>query len=305
MTVLFLHTWILRSVILCSLTCFFSCGNTEYRINDSNGNQLSSRYSYDLADTSKRYDENRIDTVTIQNTEELIQHIRSNRVIELINTEYVLTSTLLIDSIKNLKIVGTGLAKLMIKKRNATVLKLSNSHNVQFASLIIGHTESPGHTGEQGTMRINHSKNINISNCKLLGSGTFGLITLDVDNLKFVNSEITKCTVLIFELEKSRKIEFINSKFYNNDLATSVLGGFTNSTKDVTFLNCEFFNNKPVMTGNPAFNFMDNYEDFDDPIIFTNCLFKNNKGFKWYGDKIELNDCKIDSTDFIKFEGDN
>ena len=55
------------------------------------------------------------------------------------------------------------------------------------------------------------------------------------------------------------------------------------------------------MVGNPAFNFRDNYKDFNEQILFTNCTFKNNKGFKWYGDKIKLSNCKIDSSDFIGF----
>lgn len=44
---------------------------------------------------------------------------------------------------------------------------------------------------------------------------------------------------------------------------------------------------------------MNNYQDFDEKIIFKNCTFKNNKGFKWYGGKIKLEQCEIDSTDFI------
>ena len=133
------------------------------------------------------------------------------------------------------------------------------------------------------------------------GSGTNGLATFDVYNLKFTNFEITQSTSLIFELEKSRKIEFKNSKFQNNNLSISVLGGFTSSTKDISFVNCDFLNNLPDQTGNPAFNFYDNSEegDLEVKIIFTNCTFKNNKGFKWYGDNIKLNNCILDSSGFI------
>ena len=302
MTVLFLHTWILRSVILCSLTGFSSCRDNENKIKHPNNDKLNNRSYYDLSEDIIDNDVYYTDTITVQTTEKLIAQIRSNRLIKLVDNEYLLKSPLLIDSIKNLKIVGTDFSKLMIYERNATVIKLLNSHNIHLDSLIIGHTQSPGHKGEQGVLRISHSYNINISNCNLYGSGTFGLVTYDVYSLKFTNSEITECTALIFELEKSRKFEFRDSKFHNNNLDISVLGGFTNSTKEITFLNCDFLNNKPTMVGNPAFNFMDNWEDFDESIIFTNCTFKNNKGFKWYGDKIELNDCKIDSSDFIGFQ---
>lgn len=42
------------------------------------------------------------------------------------------------------------------------------------------------------------------------------------------------------------------------------------------------------MTENPAYNFEGNWTNFDKQIIFSNCTFKNNKGFKWYGVKIKL-----------------
>jgi len=239
------------------------------------------------------------DTITIKTAEEFIKQIRSNRLIKLVSNEYAFKSTVLIDRIHNLKIVGTDSSRLMIEGSNASVLKLLNAHNIHLDSLEIGHTESPGHQGEHGALRISNAHHINISNCKILGAGTFGLITKNTDHLKFAHSEITKCTFLIFELEKSRNIEFKNTKFHHNNLAISVLGAFTNSTKEVTFLNCDFLNNKPAMAGNPAFNFMGNWEDFNEPILFTNCTFKNNKGFKWYGDKIKLDHCRIDSSGFI------
>ena len=301
MTVLFLHTWILRSVILCSLTGFSSCRDNENKIKHPNNDKLNNRSYYDLSEDIIDNDVYYTDTITVKTAEELTKHIRSNRLIKLANNEYNLIATLRIDSIKNLKIVGTGSSKLLVNERNATVIKLVNCYNIHLDNLIIGHTESPGHKGEQGILRISHSYNINISECKLFGAGTFGLVTYDVYNLKFTNSEITECTALIFELEKSRKFEFENSKFHNNNLGTSVLGGFTNSTKEITFLNCDFLNNKPDIAGNPAFNFFENYTDFNEQILFTNCTFKNNKGFKWYGDKIKLNNCKIDSSDFIGF----
>jgi len=279
-----------------------SCGDKGQEIKYSSDNELGDKVSYDLPRFTITTPEV-FDTVTVQNTEELIKHLRSNRVIHLGSNEYPLTTTLLIDSIENLNIIGTGSSRLIIVERNSTVLKLSNSSDIHLDSLVIGHRGSPGHNGEHGVLRVVHSNDINISNCKLLGAGTFGLVTYDTYNLKFTNSEITECTALIFELEKSRRIEFTDSKFHNNDLAISVLGGFTNSTKKVSFLNCDFVHNRPKMPGNPAFNFMGNSKNLDERIVFTNCLFKNNEGFKWYGDKIELNDCKVDSTGFVNFSG--
>lgn len=307
MTVVFLHNWILRIVILGLFPFFSSCGanGNNNRIEHMNQDKIISKSYFELCDEVKDSIEYFVDTIMVKTTEELINEIRSNRVLKLVGYKYSFDSTLHIDNIENLKIIGTGFSELMIFEKNATVINLLNSHNISLESLIIGHSENQGHIGKQGILRIEHSSNISISNCKLLGYGTFGLVTNDVCNLKFANSEITECTAIIFEFEKSRKFEFEYSKFQNNNLSISVLGGFTNSTKEIAFLNCEFLNNKPDMTGNPAFNFMDNWEDFDEKIIFKNCTFKNNKGYKWYGDKIKLDNCKIDSSDFIGLQRNN
>ena len=263
--------------------------------------------SKDLIDHNVYYK----DTVTAKNSKELVSLIASNRLIRLLDKDYILRSSsyyqgggnedasdkqgLLIDNIKNLKIVGTGSSRLLAYERNATVLKFSNVHNIHLDNIIIGHTEDPAYACEQGVLLISYSYNINISNCKLFGSGTFGLITYAVYNLKFLDSEITECTSLIFILERSRKFEFKNSKFHNNSLYTSVLGGFTNASQEISFLNCEFLDNQPEMPGNPAFNQSDIFE----PISFTDCTFKNNKGFKWYGGQIKLENCEMDSSGFI------
>lgn len=293
---LFFHSWVLRYVLLSFLIIFSWCRANDNKNEESIDDKSMNRSSFVMTNAST-------DTISVQTAEELIKHIKSNRVIELANHEYQLSSTLLIDRIKNLKIVGPGISNLLITGKNEAVLDISNCHNIQLTNLIIGHSESPGYEGEQGVLRISHSDHINISNCKLLGAGTFGLITYDVHNFRFSNSEITDCTALIFELEKSRNFIFENSKFQHNNLSISVMGGFTNSTKEISFENCAFLNNKPKMTGNPAFNFRDNYTDFDEKITFSNCRFMNNKGYKWYGDKIELRNCKIDTTDFIGLKG--
>ena len=300
---------IVKLISLNALLCFIlfsSYGDHGHKIRSSNDNDLNTvAKSNSLLEHPRESDTNNSpyyrDTVIAKTSRELIEQINSNRLIKLVSNEYHLASTLVIDHIKDLKIAGTASSKLMIEERNATVAKILHAHNIHLDSLEMGHKESSGHKGEHGVLSISDSQNINISNCKLFGAGTFGLITNDVYNLKFSNSEITECTFLIFELSESRKIEFSHSKFHNNNLAISVLGAFTNSTKEVVFSKCGFLNNKPDMVGNPAFNFMDNYGDFDHPIIFIDCTFKNNKGFKWYGDKIELNNCQIDSSDFIGF----
>ncbi len=288
-------------ITLSALSFFSSCEDAGYeskappgKVNDRIGN-----HAYDRCDEMENHDAVMVDTIVVQTTEELIKEISSHKVIKLEGQEYRLKSTLNIEGVKNLKILGMTLPHLMLDEQNGTVIQLLNAQNIYFDNLIIGHSKSQGHTGKQGIVRIEHCSNVEVQNCQIWGHGTFGLITNDVCRLAFNNSAITECTALIFELEKSRQVDFSNTKFYNNHLAISVLGGFTNATKEVIFTNCEFSDNEPTVPGNPAFNFRDNDRDFHEKIVFRNCTFKNNKGYKWYGDKIKLDQCKIDSTDFI------
>lgn len=322
----FTNNRLLKNIVLGCLTLMASCSDHGSQVQYATANEIVAGDSllkhpkgepdpehkpyYHLSSSDLERPLYYTDTVTAKTTEELLNYLQSNRVIRLLGKEYTFGSSLLfqndskvaqndqglvINGIKNLKIEGTVGTKLSVYSKNAPVLKLINAHNIRLESLIIGHTESPGYEGEQGALNISYSYNIRVSNCKLLGAGTFGLLTYAVYNLKFKNSEITKCTALIFELERTRNVKFKNSKFHHNTVATSVLGGFTNASEKIFFKNCDFTDNQPKMDGNPLFNQMDNYE----PILFSNCTFKNNKGFKWYGDQLELVNCQIDSSDFI------
>ena len=295
---MFIHNWILRLVIS-SMSIFLSCETNKNSKNLESKKIINAKLHFDGCDEFNETQTVFIDTIFVKTVDELRSQLRNNRVLFLGNQNYKLETTLQIDSTENLKIVGGETSRLMIDQQNSTVLKLSNSHNLWIENVVIGHSTNQGHIGEQGIVRIEYSTNINIERCKILGAGTFGLIAKDVCMLTIENSEITKCSSLIFELNRSQKIEVNNTKFHNNMLAISVLGGFTNSTKEVTFKNCEFLNNQPEIRGNPVFNFDDNYQDFEEKIVFKECTFNNNVGYKWYGDKIKLVNCKIDSTDFI------
>lgn len=338
MKIIFLNNWILQSTVLCFLICFFSCKNSESKdrllnYNDSSNHKTilftskkdsipkgtnlkklatenDSLLKHPIGEPSPKYNpyyhlskdliDNNVyyaDTIIVRTTEELIKNLKNNRLIQLIENEYNLDSLLLIKQIKNLKIVGTGASKLLLNNKNGTVLMLVNSHNIHLEGLIIGRPENLAFNEEQGVLRIDYAYNINISNCKIYGPGTIGLRTYGVYDLVFSDSEITGCGILIFHIARCRAFKFVHSKFHDNFLVTSVLGGFTNASREISFLDCAFLDNKPEMPGNPAFNQSDIYES----VLFTNSVFKNNKGFKWYKDRVRLINCQIDADDFINF----
>ena len=304
MTAILVHNCIFQ-IVISSILIFFSCGTNEKIEKINSKNKFSGKSHFEHCYEFNETPSVSMDTIFVETTEVLLSQLGNNKILILGSKKYKLASTLLIDNIENLKIIGIGYSELMISDQNATVLKVLNSQNCSIENITIRHSISKGHSGEQGVLRIEQSSNINILNCKILGAVTFGLVTKDICGLKFENSEITKCTGLIFELDKSKKVEFKNSKFHNNKLAISVLGGFPNSTKEIIFTDCDFVNNQPDISGNPAFNFDNNYQDFEEKIIFRNCTFQNNVGYKWYGKKIKLENCTIDSSDFIGLTNEN
>jgi len=301
MTTIDANNWILRMAISVIIV-FHSCGPHGNSKKIESVIKTESKSNFESCDDLIEKPKVFTDTIFAESGKEISSQIQNNRVIILRNKNYKLDSTLLIDNIENLKIVGTGTTEL-ITQQNSTVLNLQNSRKVSLENLIFKHSKEQQHIGKQGILRIEHSSNITVLKCRILGDDTFGLSTNDVCTMKFENSEIRKCKAVIFELSNSRKIDFKNSKFRDSELAISVLGGFTNSTKEVKFTNCKFINNQPKIRGNPVFNFDNNYERFEEKIIFQNCTFKNNQGYKWYGKKIKLKNCNIDSSDFIGLQG--
>ncbi len=299
MALVFVHNWMILRIAIWAMAILLSCGT-----NGNAGSIESSKTTNTKSHVDERgefYETQRVfrDTIFTHTSDELKSQLRSNRVLLLGNRNYKLRSALQIDGIENLKIIGGEATGLMLAEQNANVLKLTSAHNIWIENVTVGHATNQTYRGEQGMVRIEQSSNINIERCKILGAGTFGLIAKDVRELTIENSEISKCSALIFELNGCQKVEFRNTKFQDSKLAVSVLGGFTNSTKEVTFTDCMFLNNQPEIGGNPVFNFDNNYQKFEEKIIFKNCTFKNNVGYKWYGDKIKLENCKIDSTDFM------
>lgn len=300
----------------CLVVFIFSCGEENRGIISRHIPKVeNSDYQFRLTDSL----DNNVyykDTVKVKTAEDFVAQIKSNRVIKLMDKDYVFTSNsnnqksnqekktgdhkkqgLLIEGIKNLKIIGSDSTRLLTDHKSARVLTITNAYNIDFDSLTFGHERNSEFASNDGVIRISNAYNIKIENSRILGYGTFGLSTNEIYNFNFANSEITECSAFVFELERSRKVLFENSKFYNNNLYTSVMGGFSIQSENIHFSNCDFLNNIPRTPGNPAFN----QREVDDAVLFVDCTFKNNKGYIWYGDKLELKNCEIDSTDFLEF----
>lgn len=278
----------------------------EAKPNGMESTPVSPEHSFNKIDPSTNY----TDTIIASNAQELIESIRSNRLIRLIDSDYVLNRNteyydedegILFDSIYDFKLVGSGNSKLLAFERNATVLVFTNSYNICLENLFIGHTEEPNQACEGGVIKLSNCQNIKISDCKLIGSGTYGITMNKVYNLKFINSSITECTNWVLFLQKSRNIEFTKSKFYRNEIIRPNLSHFSN-TREIVFINSEFYQNKttqPELAENALFEILGNNEQIE----FSSCTFHQNINFNWLGDKIKLTNCNIDSSKFYDFQG--
>jgi len=140
----------------------------------------------------------------------------------------------------NLALIGPkeGEAKIVVKSRYATVLNFINVKNITLKNITFGHTESGGGC-YSGVLRFANAENIKITNCKLYGSGTFGLVLENVNDVEFSDSEIYECTSMITDIKNSNNISFLNSKFYKNGCYINI----ANSTS-VSFVRCDISDNK-------------------------------------------------------------
>jgi len=240
--------------------------------------------------------------IEVHNTKELLASLGNDREILLTEEKFGLDSTLVLEGFSNLKIIGSANSELFVQGGSTATIEVYNCEGIRLENLLIGNPNVELNRWNGGTVILQNSDSILMQSCTIYGQNAIGLLVKKVKNFVFSNSEITSCKAFIFELEQSENCLFANSRFYDNHLKVSVLGGFTNGTREVTFSRCDFFSNIPDLIGNPAFNFNENYKDTTDKILFENCAFKNNKGYKWYGDKIELTNCQIDSSDFIGFD---
>lgn len=233
-----------------------------------------------------------VDTITLDNIADLQTSCRNNRIVIINEGTYPLASPLVLDSMVNLTIKGRLGTNLVNQSTQRSCIRITNSIGVTLSNLAVTNLGQQ-HNGDHGAISIQDSKDIAISKSTIRGGKTIGVHAKNVCNLIISDSKLTECSMLTFEFDHCKSVRVSQSTFTNNHLFTSVLGGFTNGTTDVTISDCTFSHNTPDRSGNPIFNFYENDQDTSDKVVFHKCIFRDNKGFKWYKDKITLDQCTI------------
>ena len=217
---------------------------------------------YGSNQSQKIIDRNNMKVVIVNNAQEFIDAIGSNREIILKSGEvYDITSALnegvdnekayvretydgielVIRNVQNLIIrsESSKLAKIMVSPTYSEVLNFEDSKNIVIDGVHAGHGPDKGECSG-GVFSFERCQNIYINNSILFGCGTQGVDLSNVDSFVFDNSVIEDCSYGIMTVKASKDIIFMNSKFRNTGVYDLIE---ISDSKNVLFTSCEISNN--------------------------------------------------------------
>ncbi|PLX06220.1 MAG: hypothetical protein C0596_17225 [Marinilabiliales bacterium] len=259
------------------------------------------------------------ETITVNNTLDLLNAIDSDKTIIIEEVKYNISEVIfevtnpivsLIDEfdgpsphytgVNNLKIVGKGKVEIVIEPRYSWVLSFSNSTNLVFDNLILGHTEAGYCTG--GVMAFEGCEDILIDGCSLYGSGTVGIYAQSCSRLAVKKSDIYECTYGLLYLYDSKDITFEKTSFRKTvefDLIEIM------NCQNVNFNKCEFTEN---YNGDfmPFFFRVDEdvwnggYKEQSSSLVISKCKFTNNEVYE-FCNHVEVLDLKKNKFSENKF----
>lgn len=231
------------------------------------------------------------EVITVENAEEFVEAIGSNRIIQLKGNTIYLSELgadrngenfyyqecydgheLVINNVVNMKIIGLGAkpVKIITKPTYGDVIEFKNCEKIHISNVDAGHgPEKGGCVG--GVFHFIESTNISIDKSIMYGSGIEGITAEKTTNLKCTQSIIRGCTYSIMTLTESSNFEFEGCEFSDNkeyDLVNM------NGCSKIKFSKCVFGNNQTGL------------EDFSDYALFN---IENSS-------QIALKDCKIENN---------
>lgn len=251
-------------------------------------------------------------TVTVSTPAELLKAIGSNKTIYLNPGDYVLTSAvgegssnvswedeydgsqILISNVSNLKIIGKGLARVLVDPQYTWVMKFYMCNNITLENYTLGHTAGGYCTG--GVIYLDSCKNVKVTNCKMFGSGTYGMGIYNTENVTVEKCDIYKCTYGLLQLFYSKNLLFTHNRFRETgefDLITIV------GCNSVAFKTCVFEKN-----GNTSYDSYDySYYYFFkiDDSYYDSYEYENTTG---KSSNISINTCDFHDNKITYFTND-
>ncbi len=258
-------------------------------------------------------------TITVTNTEEFLNAIGSNKTIVLKEGTYNLSDfedkgssqvTWLddydgkqpkISEVSNLKLTGKGNVRILVKPRYTWVFILESCKNVSMENITFGHTEGGYCSG--GVIDLEYCENIKMTNCKLFGSGTYGIQMNYCRNVEVTGCDVYKCTYGLLILNYSKYIQFTKTRFRETgefDLIS------IEDCDTVNFKSCVFEKN----TAGAYFFVIDNNYGYEyeiaaqsTGITINTCTFRDNDVTQFSNDfrpKLMLGDNRFERNTFPK-----
>ncbi len=266
-------------------------------------------------------------SVTVSTALDFLKAIGSNKTIYLEPGDYVLTAhinegssnvvweneydggQMNIVDVSNLKIIGKPGARVLVDPMYTWVMKLVNCKNITLDNYTMGHTAGGYCTG--GVVYLDSCYNVKITNCRMFGSGTYGMGIFRSNNVTVEKTDIYKCTYGLLQLGGSKNVVFHRTRFRETgefDLI-SITG-----CENVHFKSCIFEKNGTKTSEYYEYNtyyffkLFDNYfgetefsESTSSNITINTCTFRDNTtpGFSDdYNGVIRIGDNKFERNTF-------
>lgn len=246
------------------------------------------------------------DTVTVSNPVELLNSIQNNRKIIVkegvynfsdiesrkIENDRVgdLYGAYEVDNVYNLCIEAEEGADVQfcIDDPYSPVFSFSGGRNVTLRGLTVGHTVEPGYCSGS-VLCFNSVEGIDIDQCSLYGSGTYGVEAQYSYNINVTDTDIYECTYGLVWLHDVGSAYFTDCTMRDSsDLSMIDL----DSAYDVVFDNCEFSNNVSNRFDSVYFVEIGEY----DSVTFRNCSFINNEFNAFSNREVTLENCTSDNN---------
>lgn len=240
--------------------------------------------SDDKGNTSSKYNQ----VVTVSTAEEFVKAIGSNKKIILkpgvydLSTVYNVKGTdssvswsnvadgkeLLISGVENLAIEGDTSGKVEIKTapRNAQILHIVASKNVDIKNITAGHTPSK-YTCNSGVLGFDCCENIFVGNSELYGCGSMGISLNSTKGFRCESTKIDHCSLRALSFSDSTDVKFTKSTIVDHEAYSNIVYAY--SLSDVTFEECIFENNNYF-----TWSFAEIFNNSN--LTFNKCIIKNN-----------------------------
>ncbi|WP_130838680.1 right-handed parallel beta-helix repeat-containing protein [Lachnoclostridium sp. Marseille-P6806] len=163
------------------------------------------------------------------------------------------------------------------------VLFFDHCGNIVLRGLTLGHEVEPGRCSGNVVMAEN-SSSIRIEDCRLYGSGAYGVALWDSFDVAVENTDIYDCTYGIAELYEASDIHFKDCRLY--DSREYSMFDFLRS-RDILAEDCEITGN--TVSENSGCAFINAEES--DGVLFRGCVFEGNRYEERTKGEVVFEDC--------------